>query len=78
LKYVLTVYFLLPWAKLLSLTNGPKKDEGWKDDYYVVSSYFLLLLQLTDWAHPEANADHVFTMNRHISVENILGVGCPS
>jgi hypothetical protein len=31
LNYVPTAYFLLPWAKLLPLTNGPKKDEGWKD-----------------------------------------------
>jgi hypothetical protein len=38
--YVPTAYFLLPWAKLLPLTNGPKKkDEGWKDEgYYTFSS----------------------------------------
>jgi hypothetical protein len=45
------VYSLIPLAKLLPLTNGPKKDLGWKDEgYYVFSSYFLLLLRLTDWA----------------------------
>jgi hypothetical protein len=50
LTYVPTAYFLLPLAKLLPLTNGPKKDEGWKDEgYYEFSSYFLLLLRLTDF-----------------------------
>jgi hypothetical protein len=47
LKYVATAYFLIPRAKLLPLTMGPKK--GWKDEgYYVFSLYFLLLLRLTD------------------------------
>jgi hypothetical protein len=48
LKYVLTAYFLLPLAKLLPLTNGPKKktEDGRAKDI----SYFLLLLRLTDWA----------------------------
>jgi hypothetical protein len=42
-------YFLLSLAKLLPLTNGPKKDEEWKDEGdYVFSSYFLLLFA-TDW-----------------------------
>jgi hypothetical protein len=52
LKYVATVYFLIPLAKTfyLSLTH-PKIDGGWKDEgFYVLSWYFLPLLQLTDWA----------------------------
>jgi hypothetical protein len=33
------------------MTNGPKKDEGWKDEgYYVFPLYFLGILRLTDWA----------------------------
>jgi hypothetical protein len=46
------VYFLLPLAKLLILTKEPKKkDDGWKDEGgCVFSSYFRLLLRLTDWA----------------------------
>jgi hypothetical protein len=52
LKYVATIYFLLPLAKLLPLTNGPKKKHNrWKNEgCYIFSSYFLILLQLADWA----------------------------
>jgi hypothetical protein len=52
LKYVPTSYFLLPLAKLLPLTNEPKKRRRIvrTGGYYEFSSYFLLLLQLTDWA----------------------------
>jgi hypothetical protein len=46
LKYVPTAYFLLPLAKLLPLTNGPKKDEGRKDEGRI-------FLRLTDWTQVE-------------------------
>jgi hypothetical protein len=52
LKYVATVYFLipLPTPSTVPLINGPKKDEGLKDEgRYVFSWYFLQLLRLTDW-----------------------------
>jgi hypothetical protein len=45
LKYVATVYFLLPLAKLLPLTNGPKKK---RKDGRTKDTYFLQLLRLTD------------------------------
>jgi hypothetical protein len=62
LKYVPTAYFLLPLAKLLPLTNGPKKWVKLKDKgYYLFSSYFLLLLWLTDWAQPYMNSRHPHT-----------------
>jgi hypothetical protein len=77
LKYVPTGYFLLPLAKVLPLTYGPRKDEGWKDEgYYAVSSYFLLPLRLTDWGaqfingNSEAytNVDIVACEENHIYV----------
>jgi hypothetical protein len=49
LKYVPTAYFLQPLANFLPLTNGPKnrrKMQGRRKD----TTYFLLLLRLTDWA----------------------------
>jgi hypothetical protein len=49
LKYVATAYFLIPLAKLLPLTNGPRKDEGLKDDGYYIFS-FTLADGLMDWA----------------------------
>jgi hypothetical protein len=51
LKYVPTPYFLIPLVKLLLLTNGPKEDEGWKDEGYfilVFSSYFFYSTLVTD------------------------------
>jgi hypothetical protein len=54
-----TAYFLLPLAKLLPLTDRPKKDEGWKDEgYYLFSSYFLLLLRLRGLGYARSRISH--------------------
>jgi hypothetical protein len=45
LKYVATLYFLIPLAK------WSKKGEAWKiEGCYVFPLYFLRILRLTDWA----------------------------
>jgi hypothetical protein len=45
LNYVLTAYFPLPLAKLLPLTNGPKKDEGWMERRRILR----ILFNSCDW-----------------------------